>query len=427
MQFSTSAYPIEIPVAMIRTCSFVGWKLWEKRVVSLAELADKNPFIRNYIIEKYGCEIALFEAWEHYHYTGLPLWPPKTIEQYRFYSFISMFSKLHYRLNDVGKKRLVGMARHGLKNENGLEEMAFELLVLNNLMVRGFDITCNDLEDRKDGGTFDFLATKDGAELEVECKYVSADIGRQIHRRRIYQLGDKLLSTMQSFLDTNSGGTLVKITIPRKLSGSIEQHSLIADAVNKTLEGVDEIEFQDGYNVTMEPFVFQDDMFDAQRSEGEVVNDLRVQMENEHGIDNKNMLLLIRPDHGAIVVTVQSTKKDHVLDAISRQLKGSAKDQFSGDRPGALFVYLADLSEDQLVNLAKAQSDEPTGIQVMSNLLIEKRPALHTVAFLSPGALAEFQINEDDSHGRSITESGSGYHFTNPDHPMFCDRRLKIF
>lgn len=427
MKFSTTAHPIEIPAAMIRTCTFTGWKNWEKRVVSLTELADKNPFIRDYIVEKYGCEIALFDAWEHYHYTGRPLWPPESIEHYRFYSFVTMFSKLHHHLNDVGRKRLVGMTRHGLKNENGLEGLAFEFLVLNNLMSLGYDVICNDLEDRKNGGTYDFLAVKGGIEMEVECKYVSADIGRQIHRRRIYQLGDRLLPMMQSTLDAKPGGTLVKITIPNNLSGSTEQQSLIADAVRKALANDGDAILPEEYQITVEPFAFRDDMFDAQITKIEILNKLRGQMKNEHNIDNKNMLLLFRPEHGAIVVIVKSSKKDRVLGALNRQLKGSAKNQFSGERPGALFVFLADLTEDQLLNLAKAQKDEPTGIQIMSNMLIEKRPALHTVAFLSPGALATRQISKGGRRGTSITQSSAGYHFLNPDHPMAGDRRLKVF
>ena len=412
---------------MIRTCTFVGWKAWEKRVVSLAAQADKNPFMKNYILEKYGCEIALLDAWEHYHYTGRPLWPPRSLDQYRFYSFIAMFSKLHYRLNEVGRKRLVGMARHGLKTENGLEELAFELLVLNNLMTRGFDIICNDLEDRQDGGTYDFLAVKDELELEVECKYVSADIGRQIHRRRMYQLGDRLLPTMQPVQGDHPGGTLVKITIPSKLSGSDEQQSLIAGAVARVLDDKNDNQLPDGYQVTVEPFAYNNDMFRAERLQDAIIDDLRKQMKIEHEVDNKNMLLFARPGYGAIVVIVQSTKKDRVLDALNRQLKGSAKDQFSGERPGALFAYLADLSDGQLHELARAQDDDPTGLQIMSNMLIDKRPTLHTVVYLSPGALIESQIGEAGRFGTSITESNSGYHFTNPDHPLAKDERLRVF
>ena len=427
MNFSTIASPIEIPAAMIRTCTFVGWKAWEKRVVSLAEQAEKNPFMKGYILEKYGCEIALLDAWEHYHYTGRPLWPPESLDHYRFYSFIAMFSKLHFHLNKIGRKRLVGMARHGLKNENGLEELAFELLVLNNLMTRGFDITCNDLEDRKDGGTYDFLAVKDGLELEVECKYVSADIGRQIHRRRMYQLGDKLFPAIQRVQEGHLGGTLVKVTIPGKLSGSDEQQSLISDAVARILDDENDNQLPDGYEVTVEPFVYNDDMFARERGQDVVINDLRKQMKIEHEVDNKNMLLFAHPGHGAIVVIVQSTKKDRVLDALNRQLKVSAKDQFSGERPGALFTYLADLDDGQLHELARAQDDDPTGLQIMSNMLIDKRPTLHTVVYLSPGGLIESQIAEGSRFGTSTTESHSGYHFTNSDHPLAKNERLRVF
>ncbi len=427
MKFSPTAYPIEIPAAMIRTCTYVGWKEWEKRVVDLAQLVDRSPLIRNYVHEKYGIEIAMFDAWEHYVYTGQSLWPPKSLELYRFYSFISMFSKLHYRLNDVGKKRLIGMARHGLKTENGLEELAFELLAVNILMSRGYSIICNDFENWQNGGTYDFLAMKDGLELEVECKYVSADIGRKIHRRRIYQLGDKLLPAMQSRLDSTAGGTLIQVTIPGRLNGSSAQLSCITEAVTRALGDETVPQPQANNQVTVKSFPYDERMFDIQKAETEITTALKKHMKSGYGIENKNMLTLFRPQQGAVVVAIESAQSDRVIDGIYRQLKDSAKNQFSGKRPASLFVYLADLTETQLTNLAKTQDDKPTGLQVMANRLIDKRPILHSVGFISRGILGTRQVVHAGQAKTALSESGGTYHFTNHNHLLAKDERLQIF
>ena len=45
------------------------------------------------------------------------------------------------------------------------------------LMSQGYDVGFHDLEG---GAGHDFQASKDGAVIEVECKFISGDIGRKI-------------------------------------------------------------------------------------------------------------------------------------------------------------------------------------------------------------------------------------------------------
>lgn len=59
------------------------------------------------------------------------------------------------------------------------------LKVAAHLKSRGFSACFHDLES---GGGFDFLAFSNTIHLEVECKFLSADIGRKLHRRRVYDL-----------------------------------------------------------------------------------------------------------------------------------------------------------------------------------------------------------------------------------------------
>ena len=67
----------------------------------------------------------------------------------------------------------------------GVSEMATAA----HLMRRHCDVEFHDLET---GGGFDFLANRAGATLEVECKMVSGDLGRQIHRKRVLELQERL-------------------------------------------------------------------------------------------------------------------------------------------------------------------------------------------------------------------------------------------
>ncbi|MBT3767215.1 MAG: hypothetical protein HOH80_15265 [Rhodospirillaceae bacterium] len=418
MRFSTSAQPIEIPGAMIRTCTFIGWERWEKRILSITQQISENPFLREIAFEKYGRELALFDAWKYYHDTKKPLWPPTSDGLYRLYSFFTMFSKLHYHMSDVGRRRITGMARDGLKSENGLAELAFEFLTVNHLMNQGFDVTCNDYENRMLGGTYDFLVEKDGIEIEVEDKYVSADIGRKIHQRRLYQLGKWVLPLSLTTLNSGPGGTLVRVFLPDRLTGSPDQHEAISQGIGQALEFSNSRIDGDDCRIEIENFNFDECPLNMEEPDDSVRIRARQYFEEEHDVENRNMLMLFRPSHGAVVITIQSEKPDQVLNGIYRQLKGSAKNQFSGTRPAALFVYLSDITVEQLDSLAAAGKDKPTGLQLMANDLIARRPVLHTVCFVTPGVVTTKEKFQDDIWRRSLQESGGVYTFRNPEHPQ---------
>ena len=62
------------------------------------------------------------------------------------------------------------------------------------LFSKGFDVELSDIESIQ---SFDFLASKEDVQYEVECKSVTADIGRPIHQRKMVDLGHKLVSRLE--------------------------------------------------------------------------------------------------------------------------------------------------------------------------------------------------------------------------------------
>ena len=120
-------------------------------------------------------------------------------------------------------------------------------------------------------------------------------------------------------------------------------------------------------------------------SQGDVsLDDFKKFLFDEHGIENRNVIINFRPKKGVIFVVVESTKKDPVLNAIHRQLKASARNQLSGDRPGILCCYLAAVTKEVLLGPWNHQ-DEGTGLQFMVSNLIARRPEIHSVVFTTPG------------------------------------------
>jgi hypothetical protein len=162
-------------------------------------------------------------------------------------------------------------------------------------------------------------------------------------------------------------------------------------------------------------------------SQGDVsLDDFKKFLFNEHGIENRNVVINFRPKKGVIFVVVESTKKDAVLNAIHRQLKASARNQLSGDRPGILCCYLAEVTKEVLLGLWNHQ-DEGTGLQFMVSNLIARCPEIHSVVFTTPGPV-ELQRSETETGKHvSVKENSYAYIFSNPDHQLASDSRYGIF
>ncbi len=328
---------------------------------------------------------------------------------------------VHRHLTSQAQKRLRGMIRGQLKDDSGLAPVASEMAVASHLMSRDFDVIFNDLET---GRGFDFLAKRREVEIEVECKHVSGDVGRKLHKRRVYELGGRIVPLLDEVLERQSDGWLLRITVPDHLKGAREQHEAIAKVVEETLRSGQRSSDHSVCSLEVQQFPLADSPFSAS-SPGAISEQLvKDFVEKRLGVFNKHLFCLFGPQKGAVVVVFHSSKPDKVLDGIHRQLKNSSKDQLTGLRPGLMCVHLEDVSGKDLRELADAEGNDftnGTGLQAMATDVLVKRPHVHTIAFTAAGEIRENRIE------RYRQEKGSAYSFPNANHPLADDPRYKVF
>src|SRR5690606_35556660 len=191
-----------------------------------------NPFLDEYIAQRYSMELAM-EQLRRRLQRGQKIQLPTTCIDTVLFSFVAMTARVYARLSEQGQKRLAGMLRSALDTEAGLAPLEHEMTIAAHLMGRGFDVTFSDIET---GSGFDFLAEKDGATLEIECKSVSGDLGRKIHLRRLYELGGRVRQLMDLALNRRSGGQLARIVLPGRLNGTDKQLAAIHERLAQALE-----------------------------------------------------------------------------------------------------------------------------------------------------------------------------------------------
>jgi hypothetical protein len=427
MYFKPDAFPGEIPSLMRRFVQITGWEPWKKRIITFENWARANPLIEEYIAERYAIELAMSHV-KHYRDTTTRY--PTVSESpsiYRLYSFVSMVARVHQRLNDKGRKRVAGILKGCLKDDHGFSWFVAEMVVAGHLMSQKFDVTFSDLET---GNGFDFLAKRDEIEIEIECKHVSADVGRKIHRRRLFDLGGVVFEELSHALDRHDGGQFLRVTLPDRLTGSHTQLDEISAEVARALRNSADVSGPSPCAVEYMQFDFSKSPFHEAGPDSITRAEVQAFLEREYSIQNPHLLMIFRPRYGVIILNVESRQQDKVLRGIIAQLKDSARDQLTGHRPGVMCVYLADIGTEELQNLVASEGpdiDSGTGIQAAATYLLSRRPQVHTLALMGDGPLQRTSTRLGDKIQISWQEHGGVYVIKNPSNPLTTDLRYSIF
>src|SRR5262249_3635967 len=157
------------------------YELWESRAEELALQERQNRHFTNYFNERFAIERAVYEIVHHERQSGrLPrIDSPLGARCYEAFAFAATLVRVYQRLSHGGRNRLGRLVFHYLKSPDGLVPLDLEMTTAGHLWSMGFDVRFADLEGE---AQFDLLATKDGMELEIDCRVFSADVGRAVHR-----------------------------------------------------------------------------------------------------------------------------------------------------------------------------------------------------------------------------------------------------
>ena len=140
--------------------------------------------------------------------------------------------RIYEQLSERGKARFRGMLRDGLQPGSSLLALQHEVVTAVHLVSRGYDVQMNDLEG---GSGVDYIASKDGLEIEVECKFFTGDLGRKIHRGKVLILHRYIADVVKDVFQRASKGLLVRVEIPDRLTCQPQQLEAIKRSLSIAL------------------------------------------------------------------------------------------------------------------------------------------------------------------------------------------------
>jgi hypothetical protein len=201
---------------------------WILAASKMDKIAKDNPYLAAELKRNRGDVLALAALFQHRKRRGrLPR--IQSNEEVRAAAFLFKIAQLSKKLSGPGRTRLAGMIRDGLQSDHGLASLDVELAAAADLDQRGWDVKHQDMEQQ---AQFDLLASNAGLETEVECKLVTTDLGRKVHRRDFFNLVNVLRPFLQSFEEI-PGGHLFQVLLNDRLPSSLQVHQSIGEAVRR--------------------------------------------------------------------------------------------------------------------------------------------------------------------------------------------------
>jgi hypothetical protein len=427
MRFSATLNVADVPVILGSFLSIVNRDLWAKRYRVLLREMESNVLLAQFTQDTHGLELRLGEILALARPVQVVISSPR---DYALFSFMAAVVNLYDRVSERGKRRIEGMLRDGLNTDRGLRPFKSEVETMVHLMIRGFDVVPQDMEF---GGGCDFLATRAGVEIEVECKSASGDLGRQIHRKRMIDLSWHVQPVLRDALKEIAGGSLVRVVLPSALHGQPQFLARVAEAVRVAVESRGSVG-DDTCRVEYKTFDLAGTPLGHQEPDQvpqDVLGDI---LEREWGRANQHAVCMVRarPQRAAVILHVESRKPDKVLRGLMHDLKASARSQFTKQRPCVLVVQFLELSADDLLNLAAHDSADPakaSSLQLATNQFFANpdRAHIHTIVYRSQGTLHRSRSVHGDRIDDGVQEQGPTYSFRNPNNEFAHDPRYSVF
>ena len=297
------------------------------------------------------------------------------------------------------RTQLVRRVHGALKNPDDMRGLRLELTAATHFLRRGLDVQWPEMIG---GGTMDLVIQGLGPQgLEIECKSISEDKGRKIHKRDALDFCSLIAPQLNDLGKGLKAGVVAVLTLDGRMPGNfMDRKKLAQSVVRHVLSGASNCHL-DGANLRIHEF--DPALLGELGEDGHPVVS-RDRVDSVTGTSNRQALIVGRKSGGAIVLVLQSTQDDSLLTYAFDTLSRSASRQLSGKRAGMFLVGLEGLEAESLTELARQDStgdQPPTALRVRVSDFLASQGRDHVVGvgFISKGALRSAAGGVTDSGG----------------------------
>jgi hypothetical protein len=313
-----------------------GTTMWSRRIAHLRRELEASPFRAKLVVDYNWLEVVLGSELELVE-AGGPA-PPVAAEALAALYFAQTVIHAHEHLSVTGRKQLEGRLHDALQSDTGFSSLYLEMDVARRLLEAGYEVEFADL-DRV--AQYDLRFWTGAIEGEVECKSLSTDAGRKIHRREFYRFIDAIAGALTTRM-TADVREVVVITLEGRMPADDAQQgelrtataTLLADGGCGQLTGTFFTIAREEYdrNLGLQPTTTTEGFYERCRE----LYGNNCHVSGGYG------------ETGCCFIVVRSRRED---DHSAPQLEAlrKAASQFSGQRPGFIAVQYDDITVQDLL------------------------------------------------------------------------------
>ena len=388
----------QVPSVYRRLAIAIGPEHWQGAVARQETAIRSNHFLRDYLRSEYAIAYQLEKLRVLVAAHGDV--PPHICNDPSIFPALGFAAQVLGVLNQCTNKQVrtfIKRVRTAFSSAENMHGLRLELQAATHFTRRGKHVSWHRANNL---GTFDLLVDDLGTSgLEVECKSISDDKGRRIHRLDALNFWGEVwkgIATVAQHLHT---GMAVVLTVQYRLPADHELRAALArEIVSQVVTGTG-AKLSDGSDLRVQNF-------DPDQLKSVVGGDpqaMRRAIDVATGTTNREAALYGTPARGLLAFVMQSAVEDDLLDQVFATLNDSASRQFTGRRGALFWVALQGLDAKQLISLYAQDSDpdqRPTGLRLgVSNFLTNAPVHIVGVVFGSRSGLHPMVDGHTDMGG----------------------------
>jgi len=332
-------------------------------------------------------------------------------------AFIVQTVSLIDTISEKEGRQLASRIAGAIKNKpEDIRALQLELATATHFLLSGCNVS---FPDATGSERFDLLVKGMGElDVEVECKFITRDKGRKVHRRDLHEFHQMVMPHVDAFLMKSASNVILEIIVPDRFPTSLADKRYLSERVRIALLGESVVSNEDIAEIKIRDYLLDDigvSMADKEK--------LRELVDKITGTVNKNILIRENKHGRKIILVVRSNQGDTVPESIYETLSEASKKQLTGKRPALLVARLHSIGVDGLVRLASRQDEQismPDTLQIIATKLLKQKHREHlvSVCFMSESEIGPRDAGKTPSHGaiyhfKNETSSfwGEGYNF----------------
>lgn len=395
---ATEMTTAEVPGLYRRLASAIGAEHWQGTVARQEAAIRSNHLLGNYLRSEYAITYQLDRLRALAARYGSV--PPEACNDETLFPALGFAAQVFgvMNLSTVKQTRaFTKRVRTAFNSAENMHGLRLELQAATHFTRRGHRVSWYRVNN---AGSFDLLIEDLGPSgLEVECKSISEDKGRRIHRRDAIEFWGTVLKDIAGVAQRLHSGLAVVLTVPYRLPTDTEERAGLArEVVARVLAG-SSTTLGDGTDLRVGSF--DPAQLTAATTNGREA--LRHAIDAATGTINREAAVYGTPAGGMLALVMQSAVQDDVLEQVFDTLADSAARQFSGKRGALFWVALQGLDADELVSVHQQDSDTaqaPSALRMgVSNFLTNAPGHIVGVVFGSRSGLLPARGESTDSGG----------------------------